>query len=483
MPALLPALVFLPLATGTLLALLPPRWRPAVALTGGAITTALVLAVVLAVATEPITYALAGWPAPLGIELFADALSAAMLGLTALVTQAVLIYATASPTVRGGDSFWALALMLWAGLNAVYVSADLFNAYVALELMGIAAVGLVIIGGVKAWRPGLRYLFVAVLGSLIYLLGIALVYSQTGTLDLAASGQELQSGVVAATALVLVTAGMALKTALFPLHSWLPGAHSAAPAAVSPLLSALVIKASVYLLIRTWFTVFNGVAPVGLPTMLGVLGSVAVVWGTIAALRQDRAKLIVAYSTVAQVGYLFLLFAFLSGPGGPAPAAWSGVIILALSHGLAKAAMFMATGVLMMSHGSDDISGWTGAANRLPGTVAAFAIAGVALAGIPPSLGFVGKWQLLQAGMTGGQWWWLPVILLGGLLTFAYTAKVVRSTFDKPGHAGNTDAVATPRRMSAVALGMALAAMLAGFLGAPLAEFLDLAIPQAVSNP
>ncbi|MGC0272410.1 complex I subunit 5 family protein [Pseudactinotalea sp. Z1739] len=489
MGGVLPALVLAPLAGAVVLALVPPRWRPWLTVTLGLGITAMAVAVVLDVASgSQVQYRMAGWRAPLGIELRVDALSALMLAMTALVSVLVLLYATGTSRVRGSEAFWPLVAMLWSGLNAVYVTADLFNAYVALELMGLAAVALVVLGGRSAWRPGLRYLFVAVLGSLAYLFGVALVYAQTGTLDMAGAGQVLTAGATASVALVLITAGMALKTALFPAHTWLPSAHAAAPSAVSPLLSALVIKASLYLLIRVWYVVFDAAAPplAGLPTVLGVLGCVAVVWGNVVALRKDRLKSVVAYSTVAQVGYFFLLFAYLAPSAGApagspaalaAQAAWVGVLLMVLSHALAKAAMFMAAGVLSLAHRGDDLDGLVGAVNRMPGTVLAFAVSGVVLAGMPPTLGFAGKWQLLQASLQGGQWWWLAALLGGGLLTFAYTARVVRATFDEPGSAGRRQPVAVPARMPAIALLLAVVAVGTGLLAVPLAEFLAPALP------
>lgn len=487
MGVLLPMLVLGPLGGAVLLALLPARIRPWLTVGLAAALGAAVVVLVGVVAVGGVVhYQVAGWAPPLGIELLADPFSAAMLAMTAGVSLPVLIYATGTELVRGHEAFWPLVMMLWSGLNAVYVTADLFNAYVALELMGLSAVALVILGGSSAWRAGLRYLFIAVLGSLLYLLGVALIYGQTGTLDMVGAGEVLTSGTYAFTALVMITAGMALKTALFPMHTWLPAAHAAAPSAVSPLLSALVIKASLYLLIRIWFTVFGGAAPTGLPTALGVLGCAAVVWGNVVALRQDRLKAVVSYSTVAQVGYFFLLFAYLApaldAPAGStqeqvALAAWTGVLVLVFSHALAKAAMFMAAGVLATAHRSDNLNDQVGAVNRMPGTVLAFAAAGVVLAGLPPTMGFMGKWQLLQASMVGGQWWWLAVLLGGGLLTLGYTARVVRATFDRPGHAGRDQPRVVPVRMPAMSLMLTVTAVVLGFLTLPVAQFLEPVLP------
>lgn len=488
--ATLPALVLLPLAGAVLTAVLPGRRRAVPSLAVAVLTVLAVVVVAAGVVTgaDP-AYPLAGWAAPLGIGLSVDALSVVFVLLTAVVSLVVLVYASATPAVRGGAAFWPLTLMLWAGLNAVYVTADLFNAYVSLELMGLAAVALVALGGKSAWLPALRYLFIAVLGSLVYLLGVVLIYAQTGTLDMALAGARLADAEPALAALALMTAGLALKTALFPLHPWLPAAHASAPSAVSPLLSGLVIKASLYLLIRVWFTVFGGDVPMALPTLLGVLGSIAVLWGTAAALRRPRLKSVVAYSTVAQVGYFFLLFPLLTpalsehaaaGAAEAAQAGWTGALILALSHGLAKAAMFLAAGSLTLAYGGDEVTGFEGAVSRMPATVATFAIAGIALAGLPPTLGFTGKWQLLQASLGSGQWWWIPVILGGSVLTFGYTARVVRATFNRPGKQDLPTIKAVPRRMTTAAFVLAIAALVLGLAAMPVMTLLAGAMPSGV---
>lgn len=396
MNALLGWLVLLPLTGAVLCGTLPRRLHAPVAVCTATGTAVLAGAAAATVARDGAhRSAVAGWDPPLGITLVADGLSAPFLAMTALVGLVLTGYATGSATARGGPMFWALWLALWASLNAVYLAGDLFNGYVALEFMTVAAVGLVALAGPSALRPALRYLVVAVLGSLSYLLGVALVYGETGTLDMAQVGQGVARTPATTTALALVVLGLALKAALFPLHGWLPPAHSGAPAAVSPALSALVVKAAFYLLVRVWSTALRDVGTTAAAQLLGALGAAAVLWGTGVALRQQRLKLVVAYSTVAQVGYLFLIFPLAFGVEGmdaqTARDGWSGVLGLGLAHGLAKAAMFMAAGTLVIGHGTDGLGDLAGAASRMPMATLAFGLAAVSLAGLPPSAGFSGK--------------------------------------------------------------------------------------------
>lgn len=465
MSALLGGIVLLPLLGALVCGVAGDRWRAPVALLSGAGTVALVASAVVTVYEDgPQRVFVAGYAPPVGISLVVDGLSAVFVTLTAVVGLAVTVYASGSPKARGGGMYWALWLGLWSALNAVFLSGDLFNTYVALELMGLAAVGLVALAGRSALAAAFRYLMIAVLGSLLYLLGVALVYAELGTLDLEQIGASSDDRTAFVAAMVLITVGMALKSALFPLHGWLPAAHGGAPSAVSPLLSALVIKASVYVVVRLWATTLPGVGSSVVAQVLGVLGAIAVLWGTVLALRQERLKLVVAYSTVAQVGYFFLVFPLAFSDGldpGVAEDGWAGALLIALAHGLAKAAMFMSAGTLALAHGSDRVAGLVGAATRRPVACATFALAGVSLAGLPPSAAFGGKWLVMQSSLAGGQWWWAVVLLGGGLLTAAYVGRVLRVTFvsSPPDGAALPDLQPVPRRMEAAGMVLALLAV------------------------
>src|SRR6516225_8965442 len=263
-----------------------------------------------------LAYIVGGWAPPLGIVLRADGLSATMMMMTAVVICAIGVFAVAdfrtSKDVfeaRAPFAFWILLLAIWSAMNIIFLGGDLFTLYVALELLTFAAVPLVSLDGrAETLQAALRYLLFAVLGSVFYLIGAVLLYGAYGTLDIVLLSSRVQAEPVAWAALSLMTAGLLAKAALYPLHLWLPPAHAGAPAPASAILSGLVVKAPFFLVVRLWFDITHRMPERAAAQVLGVLGAAAILFGSILALRQVRLKLLIAYSTVAQIGYLFLMF-------------------------------------------------------------------------------------------------------------------------------------------------------------------------------
>ncbi|MBE7502389.1 MAG: oxidoreductase [Verrucomicrobiales bacterium] len=496
--------IALPLA-GAVAAFVWPRRAPAVGLCVAGLVWIPVLGMLIQLVSHGVQHhELGGWAAPLGIALRADGLSVLLVLMVALVGGTVSGYAagyfgevrrSTSPSFSssppGGDGegsedggraharacFWPLWLFLWAALNALLLSRDLFNLYVTLELLGLSAVALVALADAPvALGAAMRYLLVSLLGSLAFLLGVALVYAAYGTLDLPLLKAALGGPVapVAPVALGLMTAGLLMKTALFPLHFWLPPAHANAPAPVSALLSALVVKASFYVLLRLWFEAFAGAATGAAMDFLGVLGAAAVLWGSYQALCQSRLKLLVAYSTVAQLGYLFLLFP-LSGAAAGGFTAWAGGLYFVLAHACAKAVMFLSAGSLMRAAGHDRLAGLGETVRAMPVTAFAFALAAVSIIGLPPSGGFIAKWLLLNAALGDAQWWWVGVMAAGTGMAAAYALRVLRLPF--VGTASLPPVRRVPRSMEWTTLGLALATLGLGFTAAPLLEWLRVGAP------
>ena len=471
--ALLVLSIVVPVA-GVLLAFaLGDRYVRQVAFTVMPVGLAIAVAILLALPRSDglLVYLLGAWPPPLGVALRADGLSAVMLATTAIVICAVAVFAAtdfrpAAADARAPFAFWVLLLAIWAALNTIFVGGDLFTLYVALELLTFAAVPLVSLEGrAETLQAALRYLLFALLGSVLYLLGTALLYGLYGTLDIALLSRRVSAEPGALIAAALMTAGLLAKTALFPLHLWLPPAHAGAPAAASAILSGLVVKGSFFILLRLWFNVLPGLPGFAATQFLAALGAGAIVVGSVVALRQERLKLLIAYSTLAQIGYLFLMFPLAFNASGQLESgqALAGGLLQAISHATAKAAMFLAVGSIYAGLGHDRITGLSGVARALPLSVLAFAIGGIALIGVQPSGAALAKELLLQETARTGQWWWAVVLQAGGMFTTAYVVVVLAHAL-----APSVQPIAVtgpaPRSRDLAALALALASLSLGLL-------------------
>lgn len=435
------------------------RWVAASTVVGTVLVAAAVAGSVSAYGT--VRHAIGGWGAPLGIELRADGIAAFVL-LVGAVVGAVVSVGPLARACQGVEDrrFLSLWFLAWAAVNAIFLSADVFNLYVSLELATLASVGLVASGGDReAVRAALRYLLLALPGSLLYLLGVGVLYAAFGALDLVALGARVTPTPDAGFALALMTSGLCLKAALFPLHGWLPAVYVQPRVEVSAFLAALIGKGSFYVLLRVWMGVMPAAFAPALGQLLGVLGAAAVAWGSIQALSQRRLKPLVAWSSVAQVGYLFLVF-----PLGT-PGAWSAGAWLVAAHAAAKASMFLAVAAIARASGGDELGGLSGLARDLPVAYVALALSGMSLMGMPPSGGFVGKWLLVRAALEEGRWWVAAVILVGGLFAAAYVFRILRGAF-LAGPA-NRPPLEPARGEELGALALALLALALGLFPAP----------------
>lgn len=383
---------------------------------------------------QPINLHLSEWAVPLGIGLYADGISIVLVSLTNIVVFFVSLFSLYYFTQQNRvEQFWPLWWLLTSALNAIFFAVDVFNVYVILEIISLSAVSLVALqGNGDALRAALRYLFVGLAGSMSYLLGVTLLYRSYGVLDLHQLSLQMEPALINSVALGLMSVGLLLKTALFPFHFWLPAAHSSASSPVSAVLSALVVKASFYLLVRFWLDSFHAVATDSGFVILGILGGCAIVSGSYHALKAKRLKLIIAYSTVAQIGYLFLLFPIANSYSFSKNEVLPIVVFFIVTHAFAKAAIFLATGNIIKALGSDELSKLTGLATALPLTIAAFTIAVISLIGLPPSGGFIAKWMMLESSIVSGYWGITVLIVVGGLLAALYFIKVVSLFFKTP---------------------------------------------------
>lgn len=412
----------------------PARFR-AIALPLG-IQIAVVFALGAYVHLEgPLVIDLAAVRLPAGMMLRIDGLAVVLAAVTTLVISACAVYSLSyfqlhrfrqTKTLARERFFWPFLAILWSGLLLLWISADLLSTYLALEMLGLSAAAMMVLPErAEAVTAGLRYLFLMLLGSLCYLLGAGIYYGIYGHIDLAGLARAATPGTIHFIAMALMSAGLMLKAAVFPLHAWLPSAHSHAWAPVSAIHAALVVKGSFFVFVKLWMTLMP--QAIAAAQLIGLAGTVAVVWGGLMALRKQEVKQIVAYSTMAQLGYLLLVFPLMAGTGEQAAQlAWQGTWLHFISHAFAKAAMFLSVGNLVLAMGRGDLEGLSGVDNYLPFSLLVFGLAAINIIGLPLSGGFTAKWLLLHSAMLSGQWQWVVVLSAGTLLGAAYIFRIFK---------------------------------------------------------
>ncbi|MFB6252757.1 MAG: monovalent cation/H+ antiporter subunit D family protein [Halobellus sp.] len=388
------------------------------------------------------TYAVGGYTPPFGIELVGDGVSAVLVVLTSVVTVVVVAYAR-----RAGphsNAFYSELLVLTAGISGVFATGDVFNLYVFIEITGLATYALVATGrSPAAALASLKYLLVGTVGASLYLLGVGYLYVATGTLNMADLASQLSSvgygSPLVLTGFGLIVVGLAVKAALFPLHTWQPGAYAESPDSVTAYISALVSTAAAYALFRIIYTVFtpafDAAVPFALDTLV-VLASVSVIVGSVLAVLQSDLKRMLAYSSVAQFGLIVAGFAIAN------PTAVTGGLVHLVGHAVMKAGLFVGVGALASVAGGRTVDDFVGLADRAPLVSAAFAVLAFALVGVPPAIGFAGKWQIVLGAVEGGRWGVALVAVVSTLLTLAYFARVVERMYFRDAPAPVEDTVA-----------------------------------------
>ncbi|MFB6082717.1 MAG: monovalent cation/H+ antiporter subunit D family protein [Halorientalis sp.] len=437
----------------------------------------------------PISYVVGGYEAFYGIELVVDGLSAAVILLIATVSLGVLAYArTAGPR---GNPFYTTYLLLVGGLTGVAVTGDVFNMYVFIEISGLTAYALVASGDSgRSAVAALKYLIVGTVGASLYLLGVGYAYIGTGTLNMAdLSAQLAQVGyqsTLVRTAFAFVAVGLFIKIAVFPLHTWQPEAYAGAPDSVSGFVAALVSTTFAYALIRVSLSVFTPAffAAVDLARTLLIAGAVvSIVAGSVLAVSQTEIKRMLAYSSVSQFGLVLAGLAVMN------ETALVGATVHLLGHAIMKGGLFLAAGLIATATGAREIDEYEGLSERMPYAAGVFAVLAFSMVGVPPTVGFVGKWYIAVGAVQAQLWPLAAVILLSTLLTLAYFARLVeRMYFREPaavegepaGESGETrpDAVATDGGrpslgMYAVVVAAAALAVTLGAAVVPFAELLD----------
>ncbi|BAB05035.1 Na+/H+ antiporter subunit D [Halalkalibacterium halodurans] len=368
------------------------------------------------------TLQLGNWPAPFGIVLVADMFATMMIILSSIVGVACLFFAFQTiSSERERYYFYPFYLFLIAGVNGAFLTGDLFNLFVFFEVMLIASYALIVLGGTKyQLRESFKYVVINVFASILFIVGVAYLYSVTGTLnfaDLAIRVAELeQQGVLNVIAILfLVVFGM--KGALFPLYFWLPRSYYGPPAAIAALFGGLLTKVGIYAIIRTFTLIFNH-DPSFTHTIILALAGFTMFFGVLGAVSQFDFKRILSYHIISQVGYMVM------GLGIFTPLALAGAIYYIAHHIIVKAALFLFAGATEKITGTTELKKMGGLLKTHPWLAWLFFISAISLAGIPPLSGFFSKFALILAGFEEGRYVIVTVALIVGLLTLFSMMKI-----------------------------------------------------------
>ena len=421
--------VLLPLAGAVGCVLLAGRARVAEAFSLAAAAANLVaaLAILQAVGAHGrLALILGDWAWPFGIAFAVDRLSAVLIAVSALIALVCLVFQAArvDPAARRPATL-ALVHGLMAGVGGAFATGDLFNLYVWFEVMLIAALGLLAHRGRVAELDGtLRYLVLNMVGTLVLLVGIAVVYGATGQLNFVALARAGSDPLLAAGVGLLAVAFLA-KAAAFPLFSWLPAAYHVLPAPLLALFAGLLSKVGVYALLRLFGQVFPA-ALAGWQPLLGALAVATMVAGALGAAYHWDLRRILAFHIVSQIGYLLLAVA-LASPAGHAAA-----IFYTVHHIVVKAHLFLLAALVCRVAGSYDLRRIGGVAAARPLLAIVFAVPALSLVGIPPLSGFWAKFLVLRESFAGGHWMWAGAALATGVLTLYSMSKIWLEAFWKP---------------------------------------------------
>ncbi|MGA1552012.1 MAG: Na+/H+ antiporter subunit D, partial [Ilumatobacteraceae bacterium] len=366
-----------------------------------------------------------GWSAPLGIALVVDRLAGIMLVVSTIVLLAVMIYAVGQGSQdQERVSFHPLYLVLAAGVSASFITGDLFNLFVAFEMMLAASYVLITLGGrPDQVRSGMTYVVISLVASTLFISVLALLYASTGPVnmaDLSVRLAEVDPGLRAAFSVMLLVV-FGIKAGLFPLFFWLPDSYPTAPGPVTAIFAGLLTKVGVYAIIRTQLLMFDTPEWLG-TTLLWVAGSTMVV-GVLGAIAQDDMKRILAFHIISQIGYMILGLGLLTVAGIAA------AVFYVIHHIIVKTTLFLVAGLVDRRAGTSRLSEMGGLVRSAPVIAALFAVPALSLAGLPPFSGFLAKFALVDAGLDADRWVIVAVSLAVGLFTLFSMTKIWAGVF------------------------------------------------------
>jgi multicomponent Na+:H+ antiporter subunit D len=394
-----------------------------------------------------IHYRLGGWVPPWGIEYVMDELNAYILIILLFLALLCIIYSKRNIEHELPEkvvSFYTIYQLLITGLCGVVVTGDIFNMYVFIEIFSLSAYALIASRGKISLRASFTYLVLGSIGACFFLIGIGFLYAITGSLnihDLSILLPPFYTNRVIIASFVFILVGLSIKMALFPLHTWLPDAHAFAPSEISAMLSGIIIEVSTYAFIRVSFSVFTFKFLKILPVMeiLSWIASLAIIFGSIWAISQTNLKRMLAYSSVANMGYIILALSLsLSSKTSP----WGGLtpaLMHIANHALMKGCLFLTAGAFIYKSNLWFINDFYQLGKRMPYTSGAFVVSAISMIGIPPSVGFVSKLYIILASIEAKRFIFVGILLLSSLLNLIYFWRVIETMYMKTGnHKGNS---------------------------------------------
>lgn len=382
-------------------------------------------------ATGVISYHLGDWAPPLGIEYRIDLANALVLFLVSGIAAVVFPFAYRSVELevdeRQTPYFYGALLICLTGLLGVTITGDAFNVFVFLEISSLSTYALIAMGARRdrrALTAAFNYLVMGTIGATFFVIGIGLLYQATGTLNMVDLHDRLvgQDNRMVQAGFAFIVVGIGLKLAMFPLHLWLPNAYTYAPSAVTAFLAATATKVAVYVLIRFFYSIFGfdfAFINAAFTYVLLPLGIAGMFIASLVAVFQEDVKRMLAYSSVAQIGYMLLGLSFASAAGLTA------TLVHMFNHALMKGALFMAVACVVFRCGSHSIQAFAGLSKRMPYTTWAFILSGLSLIGVPLTVGFISKWYLLQAAFDAGHWYVGFLIVASSLIALVYIGRIV----------------------------------------------------------
>ncbi|MCK6553192.1 NADH/ubiquinone/plastoquinone (complex I) [Candidatus Binatia bacterium] len=437
----------------------------------------------------PLRHSLGGWAAPIGIEYVVDGLGAFVVTVVAGIAVAVGWYARTAVRRETPDrevAFLGMLLTLLLGLTGMVLTGDLFNLYVFFEISALAGYALLAVGDRKAPVASFRYVLVGTTGASFYLLGIGLLYVLTGSLNMADVARllpSLQDNPALRVALALIVVGVGVKMAVFPLFGWQPDAYTYACSTTTALIAPVMTKVAAFALLRVLFFVFGldlviHYLPAG--AIFSWMSAAGIVVGSVMAIAQRDVKRMLAYSSIAQVGYIGV------GLGLANPWALTGAMLHILNHATMKCCLFLVTGSVALHTGRTAVVEYDGLGRCMPWSFAAFTIAALAMVGLPPTNGFFSKWYLILGTIRSGDWGLVVVVAGSSLLTAVYFFRLLERVYTRAVEveAGGVPTADAPLGLRVPALALGVGVVVLGLCNAWfVTEILQPALPVASRLP